>query len=117
MAKCKRCDKPALFMSELCPECIEAGNWPNSPTHPAEGAPSALAGSAEGQPRRAGNPGLCVGLGVIFLLIGAYFLLLGPSEGDSEFLGRSVVNVHRLYLGQTSAIIGAIFLAVGIRPR
>jgi hypothetical protein len=63
-----------------------------------------------------GNVGLCIGLGIVFLIIGG-LLLVFPSSGDSGFLGRPVVNLQRLYIGQTTAIIGAIFLAVGIRPR
>ena len=58
----------------------------------------------------------CIVLGVVFVALGFYFLI-SPSEGEVEILGRTVVNLHRLALGQTSAIVGAIFLAAGIRPR
>jgi len=53
----------------------------------------------------------CVILGVFFLVVGLYFLL-NPSNAGSD-----VANVHRLTLGETFSIMGAIFLAAGIRPR
>jgi hypothetical protein len=67
-----------------------------------------------------GSATACIVLGIIFLLIGACFLIQPSTE-----MGRSlqsydlptVVNFHKLYIGQTCSIIGAIFLAVGIRPR
>ena len=59
-----------------------------------------------------GSVGTCLVLGAIFLLIGADFLILHPS-GEVE----SVVNLQRLAIGQSSSIVGAIFLAAGIRPR
>jgi hypothetical protein len=42
-----------------------------------------------------------------------------PSGGAADFMGRSVdvVNLHRLYLGQTSAIVGAMFIVAAVRPR
>lgn len=121
MAKCKCCGKPARFMSDLCPACIDIA-FKNS---------SAQAGAAQGgQPpaklaarpidetrSTAGNAGFCITLGILFLLIGGYLLLLSPSEDGAELLGRSVVSMHRLVIGQTSSIMGTVFLAVGIRPR
>jgi hypothetical protein len=65
----------------------------------------------------AGSQSACVGLGLLLLLVGAYFLIVNPSEGGAEMLGRDVVNLQRLYLGQTAAICGAVFLAAGLRPR
>jgi uncharacterized membrane protein len=58
-----------------------------------------------------GFEGLCIGLGLLFLVIGGWFLVLSPSQGGD------IVNMQRLAIGQTSAIVGAIFLAAGIRPR
>lgn len=80
-------------------------------------APSTYA--AAGPPER-GSASLCVWLGVIFLAIGAWFLLNPSTEfgGSLQSSGfPAFINIHRLYIGQTSAIVGAIFLAVGIRPR
>ena len=59
-----------------------------------------------------------VAIGVLALLIGLYFLLV-PSGDSVEFGGRSmdVVNLHRLYIGQTSTIVGAMFLLAGLRRR
>jgi len=58
---------------------------------------------------------LCIALGLTFLLVRFYYLILAPSQGKLETV--SIVNIHRLVLGQTAAILGGIFLAVGIRPR
>jgi uncharacterized membrane protein len=58
-----------------------------------------------------GSDVACVILGVLFLVVGLYFLL-NPSNAGSD-----VANMHRLTLGETLSIMGAIFLAAGIRPR
>lgn len=55
-----------------------------------------------------GSAATCVLTGLLFLGVGLHFLLWNTSE---------VVNLHRLTLGETFSIVGAIFLAVGIRPR
>jgi hypothetical protein len=65
----------------------------------------------------AGSESACIVLGLLLLLVGAYFLIVNPSEGGAGILGRDVVNLQRLYLGQTAAICGAVFLAAGLRPR
>jgi hypothetical protein len=70
-------------------------------------------------PERGYGP-LCITLGVVFLLIGGWFLLNPASEMGESLQSSGLplfINIHRLYIGQTSAIVGAIFLAVGIRPR
>jgi len=64
----------------------------------------------------AGNQELCVVLGIAFLLIGANYLLK-PSPGGGDQMGLSVVNLHRLTMGETWSIVGAVLLASGIRPR
>lgn len=59
-------------------------------------------------------------LGLLCAGVGLYYLLVEPSVPDAtDFLGtgRGIVNLHRLYLGQTLTIVGAIFLAVAWRPR
>ena len=63
-----------------------------------------------------GNPGICLILGLVGL-IGGVYILLNPSDSSAEVFGRNIVNQHRLVIGQTLTIVGAIFLAVGIRPR
>lgn len=130
MANCVRCGKPARFMSNICKDCFLADEAEAASKQSAAGAPSTQLNSglsSATEESRSRNPrhtqGVdtrgslvsCVFLGTIFLLIGAYFLLVEPGEGES--LGRQFVNMHRLTLGQTSGIIGAIFLAAGIRPR
>src|SRR5207244_2090346 len=81
-------------------------------------SPPDLAGSRQAvvQKRGGGSTFLCVVLGLAFLGVGAYFLL-NPNESTTELFGRSIVNMHRLAFGETSSIVGAIFLAAGIRPR
>ena len=54
----------------------------------------------------------CTLLGLICLAAGAYLLVGNPSAA-----GADVVNLQRLYLGQTAAIVGSIFLAAAWRPR
>lgn len=64
----------------------------------------------------AGSEHVCVGLGIIFMVIG-FYLLLNPTGADADTLGSRVVNLQLLDIGETCAIVGAIFLAAGIRPR
>lgn len=78
-----------------------------------EGAVTAQTSASNGD----GSATLCVWVGVILSVIGIYFLLVSPSADDASGLSTSVVNLQRLYIGQTSAIAGAIFLAAGLRPR
>ena len=68
-----------------------------------------------------GSVGACIAIGGLSLLIGVYFLLVNPSQEIAgaypAIVGVRVANTHRLALGETFSIIGAIFIAVGIRPR
>ena len=66
-----------------------------------------------------GSAAICVLLGLLFMLVSVYFLVVAPSEGSTEFLGRTlaVTRLQRLAIGQTSSIIGAIYLAAGFRRR
>ena len=66
-----------------------------------------------------GSAAICVLLGLLFLLVSVYFLVVVPSEWSVQFLGRTlaVTNLQRLAIGQTSSIIGVIYLAAGFRPR
>lgn len=54
--------------------------------------------------------------GVALVGAGLYLLLAEPGEG-AELAGRSLVNLHRLALGQTATVSGVILLAVAFRPR
>jgi hypothetical protein len=85
-----------------------------------DGSPSTVsrpaANTTPSQERRSvGSESLCVGFGIVFLAVGFWFLVINPGEG--AILGLTVVNLQRIAIGQTSAIVGAIFLAAGIRPR
>lgn len=47
-------------------------------------------------------------VGILTLVAGLYFLLIVPEE---------TINLHRLTIGQTLALIGAFFIAVEWRPK
>ena len=67
--------------------------------------------------KEAGSVVDCVLTGTILIVVGFYFLL-NPSIGDTtKELGMNVANLQLLDIGETCTIAGAIFLAVGIRPR
>lgn len=53
--------------------------------------------------------------GLIMMIVGAYFIVANPF-GD-EVMGREIVNLHGVFIGQTAALIGAIFFACGIHLR
>lgn len=74
-------------------------------SNPVEAVPAALFGTPE-------KTTVCAMLGLLGLCLGLYVLVIAPADGAS-----ATVNLHRLYTGQTFAIIGAIFLAAAIRPR
>lgn len=48
-------------------------------------------------------------LGGLLMLIGFWFLVLDPGSDVS-----SVVNIQKLYIGQTAAIVGSILFATGL---
>jgi hypothetical protein len=85
---------------------------PPRPVTPTETPPSL--------PAERGSAAACVWIGIILLLIGAWFLVQPSTEMGQSFESSgfpALVNIHRLYIGQTCIIAGAIFLAAGIRPR
>lgn len=51
-------------------------------------------------------------VGLAMLIVGAFILIVVPGASDTD-----IVNLQMLYVGQTSAIIGAIFLAAGVHLR
>lgn len=53
-------------------------------------------------------------IGIIFLAIGFYFLAIDPGYASSA---GNFVNLQKLNIGQTCAVIGAIFVAAEWRPR
>jgi hypothetical protein len=118
-------------MMSMCPDCIQSSQQRlqaelsaanEEKVHAQHLASSTAAAPSGSEPGRsyavqAGSAAACVLIGTFLLLIGFFFLVVSPSEGGSELLGRDVINLQRLYLGQTSAICGAVFLAAGLRPR
>lgn len=50
------------------------------------------------------------------MVIGRYYLVVSP-DSDAPQLGRSVVNLLRLTIGEALTLAGAISFAVGWRPR
>ena len=106
----------------MCPDCIakadaKAAAQPGPVTHAVEKAPAATA--------RASGVALTL-LGLACLAVGLYFLLNPAVDNFDAYLAgiqtgisvpREVVNIHRLTLGETFTIVGAIFLAAAWRPR
>jgi hypothetical protein len=64
---------------------------------------------------RAMVAGLLIVFGFLLLVIGLWFLVLAP--GEDTMGSRAVVNLQRLYIGQSAAIVGAIFFATGLHLR
>jgi hypothetical protein len=59
--------------------------------------------------------GLLIVAGVVLLIVALWFLVVMPGE---EMVGlRTVVNLQRLYMGQTAGTVGAIFFATGLHLR
>jgi hypothetical protein len=60
--------------------------------------------------------------GWLSLLAGLYFLFVSPNTrpADTDYgIARDIpqfINLHRMYIGQTFTIVGAIFLAAACRP-
>jgi len=52
----------------------------------------------------------------LFMASGLYFLLVNPSESTVEGIGR-IANLHRLTLGETFTITGAILSGFAWRPK
>ena len=91
---------PAGYQGMRCPSCI-SGNQDTE-----TGEDSAAYGSGRG------SATACIGLGVIALCVGLYFLL-NPGSGGY----RDIVNMHALAMGQAFTVAGAVLLGFGIRPR
>lgn len=109
MPKCKICGQPSrgLFF-DTCWHCEYGSSLPKRSPSAADDPLSQKPSTPEILTR--GSAETCVFFGVIFLLIGAYFLIVSPSVGE-------VINLQRLAIGHVSVIAGAIFTAAGIRPR
>lgn len=119
---CKKCNREMPWTkatydqaSGMCKEC--AGERVAAMPNPAGSTSSGARAEPTAQPTEQGSASACILFGLVLLGVGAYFLLVSPSAGDSELFGRAVVNLQRLAIGQTAAVSGAIFLAAGLRPR
>lgn len=100
---CANCGKWYPGQLEKCPVCnVDPVTGQlvatDRATHEASTAPLAI---------------FCRVAGMALMVIGAYFLLIDPSEGSA--FGRDLVNFHRLTLGQTAAIVGAVLFGAGAR--
>ena len=130
MATCKRCgSKDAGFLSDVCGKCINEMYSPKASSEEpgSDGLkrdsdqaelPAAQAISTQ-QATWRGSTELCILLGLACLAAGAYFLI-DPTIEVAGYAGigtEKVANIHKMTLGETLAILGAIFLAAGIRPR
>jgi hypothetical protein len=119
MATCKECGVvDAGFLSDVCGSCIHKRH--RAPDYIETPVVQASANDARQQvATERGSQKLCVYVGLFFMVLGLYFLL-NPEVPVADGLGIAVsyvANIHRLTLGQTFSIVGAIFLASGIRPR
>ncbi len=102
--QCSACGAaiPSNRQSTNCPKC-----YAKLP----EKVVAALRENAETRPGR-GSAETCIGLGVIALCAGLYFLINPSANGYGN-----VANMHALALGQTFTVAGAVLLGFGIRPR
>lgn len=130
MATCKRCGKEkAAFLSDVCGKCINEmySQKASSEEHGSDGLkrdsdqaelPASQAMSTQ-QAAWRGSTELCILMGLACMAIGAY-LLIDPTVSVPGYAGigrEKVANIHMMTLGETLSIVGAIFLAAGIRPR
>lgn len=54
---------------------------------------------------------ILLAIGVVLIATGLWFLLISPSAGTLE--GQPIANFHKLTLGATSTLAGAILFATG----
>lgn len=103
LSECPSCGRVAIVAKAggLCASCS------SDPDAVAEQPPQAELSAVT---RGAGSEMLCGLLGAVLLAIGFSLLIFFPGEGG-------VVNLQRLYIGQTTAIVGGVFLAAAARPR
>lgn len=122
MAMCKRCGHRRVgLLTDYCSACAPVAY---SSGHPIESdavpeAPAASATTPEHARGNGGSSSACALIGVACLAAGGY-LLMDPTSAKAGPLGidiGQVVNLQLLTIGQTLAVIGAIFLAAAIRPR
>ena len=127
MGRCSGCGGRAVFLMDECSTCIDAGLQQRraAGVRPSEEpvarrqsaatvgiVPAAsLPNAAVRTTPHAGSESACMALGAILAVLGFFDLIVSPTEEGN------VVNLQRLYLGQTAAICGAVFLAAGLRPR
>jgi hypothetical protein len=120
MAICKVCGvrKAGLF-SDLCVDCMDKPEK-SSPTSQPVAPPDVASDTTRTDFQEQGSASTCITLGVMSLLIGLYFLA-DPTTASSSAYGSvdmpQIANIHKLTLGETFSIMGAIFLAAGLRPR
>lgn len=117
MGKCTKCGKKAGFMMSMCSECIDSGQ--QEIQKKLEQKSDATVSSPEPQKYETEDTfvfdkRVCVWSGVAFLGVGLY--LLG-NPVDPAVASSNIVNLQRLTIGQTFSIVGAIFMAAGIRPQ
>ena len=128
MGACNVCGADAGLLSSYCSKCARE-RWVTPPeaTDQAEqlrpdGLAQRTTEDARVSPATAawrGSTELCILLGLACLAIGAY-LLIDPTVTVPGYAGigrEKVANIHMMTLGETLSIVGAIFLAAGIRPR
>lgn len=122
-------------MNHVMSTCAECGDaFPRHVMHDVDGAVRCgpcygAAGAVTRDEPPDASPGgeawrepFCALVGVLCLGAGFFILVFAPGANVPGLASLGiepgeVVNLQKLYLGQTLAIVGAIFLAVGVRPR
>ncbi|MGE4366186.1 hypothetical protein [Thermomonas sp.] len=109
------------MFTDYCGACAPLAYSSGDPIE-SDAAPEAPAASASTPGIAHGNGGstvACAWIGGVCLAVGGY-LLMDPTSAKAGPLGidiGKVVNLQLLTIGQTLAVMGAIFLAAAIRPR
>jgi ABC-type Mn2+/Zn2+ transport system permease subunit len=50
-------------------------------------------------------------VGLLLMAVGVWLLIFSPSAASVD--GLPIANIHRLTIGETASIVGALFFAVG----
>jgi hypothetical protein len=116
MPNCIYCGKPVSDGGDRHAACEAEAK------RPVRASPPTAASSVASRPGIPRGVIMCNVLGVVFLLVGLYFLVIEPGNPMADTLpdsvaGIRVVNFQRLAIGQAFTVAGAVFLAAAWRPR
>lgn len=106
------------MLTDYCGACAPLAYSSGDPIE-SDAAPAASASTPGIAHGNGGSTAACAWIGGVCLAVGGY-LLMDPTSAKAGPLGIDIgkmVNLQLLTIGQTLAVIGAIFLAAAIRPR